>query len=178
MDNPLAWKKLVYDGAVAKVFSVGLTMDDGRVIQRDLIHYSGAAVILPLLDDGSIVLIRNHRFAVGEWLYELPAGMLEEGEDPDLCAGRELAEETGYTAAQMRKLGSFCSAPGTSDEILHAYLATGLSQGPQALEGYEQIKVEIHPQDRVRQMVLDGTIHDAKTISTLALYWLAQERPK
>ncbi|RPI62306.1 MAG: NUDIX hydrolase [Planctomycetaceae bacterium] len=174
MDNRFAYKNLVYDGAVSKVYRVGLKMDDGKVIPRDLIHYNGAAVILPVLADGSIVLIRNQRFVAGGWLYELPAGMLEEGENPDLCAGRELAEETGYTAGSIRKLVAFFASPGNSDELIHAYLATDLRQGEQDLEVYERIKVETFSDSDVRKMVLDGTIHDAKTIAALGLYWLGK----
>ena len=172
MDPQIESKKLVYDGAVAKVFQVSLRMPDGRVVGRDLVHYRGAAVILPVLEDGSIVLIRNYRFAVGEHLYELPAGMIDAGEDPETAAGRELIEETGYAAGRLEKLGAYCSAPGSSDEVLHAFLATDLRPGEQELEVYEQIRVEVLTEPRVREMVMNGTIHDAKTIAALALYWL------
>lgn len=172
MDPEIQSKTLVYDGAVAKVFNVSLRMPDGRVVPRDLVHYSHAAVILPVTDDGSIVMIRNYRFAIGEHLYELPAGMLENGEEPETCARRELAEETGFVAGHFEKLGSFCLAPGSSDETLHAYLARGLKAGNQDLEVYEQIRVEVLADSKVREMVLGGVIHDAKTLSALALYWL------
>ena len=166
----------MYDGTVAKVFRVALRMEDGKVVSRDLIHYNGAACILPVLADGSIILIRNVRFAVGENLYELPAGMLEDGENPDLCAERELTEETGYRAGRITKLGAFYTMPGTADELMHAYLAEDLTLGDQDLEIYEQITVEVFPDAQVRRMVLDGTIHDAKTIATLSLYWLGREK--
>lgn len=165
-------RKLVYDGAVIKVYDVALRMSDGHVVPRDLIHYAGAAVILPVLDDGAIVMIRNYRFAVGEHLYELPAGMLDNGEAPEIAARRELAEETGYVAGSIQKLGAYCSSPGSSDEIMHAFLATQLRPGPQKLELHEQIKVEVLSDSKVRRMMLDGTIHDAKTLSALGLYWL------
>ncbi|MDP6044934.1 MAG: NUDIX hydrolase [Phycisphaerae bacterium] len=166
--------KLVFDGKIAKGYRVELKMDDGRLVQRDFFKYPGAAVILPALDDGSIVLIRNYRFAVDEHLYELPAGMIEPGEDPDCCAGRELTEETGYTAGKLTKLTEFYSGPGTTDEKMRVYLATELKPGPQALEGYERISVETHSDQAVRAMVADGTIHDAKTIATLGVYWLGK----
>ncbi len=172
MDKRFVYDELVYDGAVAEVHKVGLRMPDGKVVPRDLIHYSGAAVILPVLEDGSIVLIRNVRFAVQQTLWELPAGMLEPDEDPKLCAARELTEETGYVAERIEPLGEYFSTPGTSDEVMYSYLATGLKGGQQSLEGYEQIEVEVLPQTKVREMMLDGTIRDAKTIATLSLYWL------
>jgi ADP-ribose pyrophosphatase len=164
--------ELVFDGIIAKVHKVHLAMADGRVVQRDYIHHPGAAIVLPILDDGRIVLIRNWRFAVEAELYELPAGCLEGGEEPIVCARRELAQETGYTAGRWETLGGFFTGPGTSDEFIHAYLAGELTAGSQALERYEEITVEPCPDARVRAMVADGTIRDAKTISALALYWL------
>jgi ADP-ribose pyrophosphatase len=166
--------ELVFDGRVTKGYRVVLEMDDGRLVQRDFFKYPGAAVILPVLDDGSIVLIRNYRFAVDEHLYELPAGMLEPGEDPEACAARELAEETGYTAGRLEKLTEFYSGPGTTDEKMRVYLATELTPGLQALEGYETIAVETHSDDEVRRMINNGTIHDAKTIAALGVYWLGK----
>ena len=164
--------ELVFDGKVAKAYSVSVKMDDGRLIRRDFFKYPGAAVILPVLDDGSIVLIRNYRFAVDEHLYELPAGMLDPGEDPRTCAERELKEETGYSAGRIEKITEFYTGPGTTDEKMCVYLATDLASGRQDLEVYERIAVEVRSDDEVRRMVADGTIHDAKTIATLGVYWL------
>ena len=172
MNAKIEHRELVYVGRVAKAYKVDLRMDDGSLIQRDLVCYGGAAVILPVMDDGAIVMIRNYRYAVDETLLELPAGMLEPGEDPAEGARRELTEETGCTAGAIEPLGSFFSAPGSTDETMHAYLATGLTPGRQNLEDYERITVEIYPDSQVRRMVLDGTIHDAKTIAALSLYWL------
>ena len=166
---------LIFDGVVAKGYKVRLRMDDGQIVDRDFFHYGGAAVILPVLDDGAIVMIRNFRFAVDESLLELPAGMLEDGEPPEQCAARELTEETGYSAAHMAKLGAFYTGPGSTDEVMHAYLATGLANGQQDLERYERITVEVYPDSQLRQMVRDGTLHDAKSIAALSLYWLSRE---
>ena len=167
--------ELVFDGMLAKAHRVRLEMPDGHIVQRDLIHYPGAVVILPVLADGSIVLIRNYRFAVDEHLWEAPAGMLGPGEPPETCAARELKEETGYTAGAIAKLGEFFTGPGTTDERMHAYLATDLVAGEQNLETYEQITVETFSDEQVRRMIGDGTLHDAKTIAALTLYWLARD---
>jgi len=175
MNERFEYRKLMFDGAVAKAYEVGLRMGDGEVVRRDLFEYPGAAVVLPVLDDGSIMLIRNYRFAVDEHLLELPAGLLEPGEDPALCAERELIEETGYRADRMERLGQFYTGPGTTDETMHAFLATGLTVGEQNLEAYEEIEVEVFRADKVRAMVGDGTIHDAKTIAALGMYWLRGE---
>jgi len=172
MNERFEYDELVYDGKVTKVHRVGLRTGDGEVVQRDLVCYGGAVVVLPVLPDGSIVLIRNYRFAVDERLWELPAGMLEEGEPPAACAARELAEETGYTAGSIRELGAFYTGPGTTDENMHAFLATELVAGRQNLERHEEITVQVLPAATVRDMVLSGEIHDGKTIATLALHWL------
>lgn len=176
MNERFETSELIFDGHVAKGYKVHLRMPDGNVVQRDFIHYDGAAVVLPVLADGSIVLIRNYRFAVDEHLYELPAGMLEKGENPSVCAARELTEETGYTAGNVERLGVFYTGPGTTDESMYAYLATELTDGRQDLETYEEITVEVISDRRVREMVLDGTIHDGKTIAALSLYWMRQGR--
>ena len=175
MNERFEYSKLVFDGTIVKGYEVGVRMDDGKVVRRDYFHYGGAAVILPVRDDGSIVMIRNYRFAVEEHLLELPAGMLAEGEPPEICAARELTEETGYKARKVEKLGQFYTGPGTSDQVLHSFLATGLTEGTQDLEEYERITVESFPQDQVRRMIAGGEIHDAKTITTLSLYWLREQ---
>jgi ADP-ribose pyrophosphatase len=175
MNGRFEYSKLVFDGVIAKGYEVGVRMDDGKVVRRDYIHYEGAVVILPVLDDGAIVMIRNYRFAVDEHLMELPAGMLDEGEPPEVCAARELTEETGYKAETVEKLGQFYTGPGTTNQVLHSYLATGLTEGTQDLEEYERITVDSFPQEEVRRMIASGEIHDAKTISTLSLYWLREQ---
>jgi len=174
MTNCFAYDEVVYRGKVATVHRVGLRMRDGEVVPRDFIHHSGAAVVLPVLENGDIVLIRNYRFAVDEHLLELPAGILEDGENPLACAARELKEETGYTAGQIEQLCWFYSTPGCTDEVIHAYLATRLTDGAQKLDRYEDITVEILPDDEARKMVFDGRIHDGKTVAALATYWLTK----
>ena len=175
MNDRFVRRELVFDGKVAKGYRVELRMDDGQVVQRDFFHYAGAAVVLPIRSDGCIVMIRNYRFAVDEHLLELPAGMLEDGEAPGLCAARELTEETGYTAGKIEKLGEFFTGPGTTNEVMHAFLATDLTDGRQDLENYEEITVEVYPEDAVRTMMCDGTLHDGKTIAALGLYWLRKD---
>jgi len=176
MDDRIASRQLTFDGKVAKGYQVGLRMADGNVVTRDFFHYDRAAVILPILDDGSIVMIRNYRFAVDEQLLELPAGMLDDGEDPVAAAGRELAEETGYTPGRIESLGYFYTSPGTSDAQIEAFLATELTPGRQDLEPYEEIAIEVMSEQQVRRAIIDGTIHDAKTVSAMALYWLRHKK--
>lgn len=177
MNERFASDEVVYDGRIARVRKLGVRMNDGNVVEREMVQFPGAALVLPVLDDGSIVLIRNYRFAVDEHLYELPAGMLEPDERALATAGRELIEETGYTAGRIEKLGQFYTSPGVSDEIMHVFIAAELTDGPQQLERYEEITVEVVADAEVRRMVAGGQIHDAKTIGALALYWMQDRSP-
>lgn len=138
--------------------------------RREVIVHPGATVILPLMDDGSVVMIRNERFAVGETLWELPAGTLEIGEDPAVCAAREVTEETGYEADSLELLTAFYATPGICTEKLHAYVARGLTHVGQDLDATEKIEVEVMAWDRTMQMVRSGEICDAKTIATLLYF--------
>jgi len=144
---------------------------DGTEIIRDVVEHPGAAVILPQLDDGRIVLIRNLRRTVGKILWELPAGTLERGEAPHLCAARELEEETGYRAGTLTPLTEFFASPGILNERMYGFLATELEPTAQALDDTEEIEVFPIPQWQARDMLKDGHIEDAKTIALL-LYWM------
>ena len=113
---------------------------DGTSLAKDVVRHPGSVAILPLLADGRICLIRNHRVTVGQTLIELPAGTMEPPEPPLECAHRELIEETGYRAGEMQLLGSFFPAPGILDEEMHLFIATGLQAGDPAREPGEEIE--------------------------------------
>jgi ADP-ribose pyrophosphatase len=150
-------------------------LQDGRLVAREVIVHPGAVVILPILADGSIVMIRNYRFAAEDTLLELPAGTLEAGEDPRYAAARELEEETGYRAEQVEPLCEFYTSPGILSERMRAYLATGLSEVGQNLDDTEEIEVEIMRPDKIRQLIIDGQLTDGKTIAVLGTYMLRDE---
>ena len=141
----------------------------GAAMIRDVVRHPGSVVIVPRLDDGGICLIKNFRVSVNQTLIELPAGTLEPPEPPTECAHRELIEETGYRAAEMRKIGSFFPAPGILDEEMHLFLATGLTAGEHARELGEEIENHVVSLEAARAMIGDGTIKDAKTIIGLLL---------
>lgn len=149
---------------------------DGREIVREVVEHPGAAVILPVLDDGRILLIRNVRRTVGKVLWELPAGTLDPGETPEACAAREIEEETGYRAGTIVPLTSFYASPGILDERMHGYLATDLTPSTQNLDEDEEIQVFPIPQWQVRDMIKDHHIEDGKTIALL-LYWMHMYTP-
>lgn len=143
---------------------------EGGTAMREVVVHPGAVVVLPVLDDGRIVMIRNHRFAVDETLWELCAGTLEPGEEPAVTAGRELVEETGYSAASIEPLTTFYTSPGICDEIMYAYLARGLTEVGQQLEATEQIEVELLGREEIMRLVREGQVRDGKTIATLLYY--------
>ena len=171
MAQKILQKTLVHRSYLFEVQRLALELPDGKQMDRDLVCHRGAALVLPVLDDGSIVMIRNYRYAAAGYLWELPCGTLEVGEDIAVCAARELAEESGYTAKHIEKLGEFYSCPGYSNEVIHAYLATGLTKGKQDLEEYEDITVEVFSDAEVRRMAAANEINDGKTLSTLGMYW-------
>ncbi len=147
-----------------------LTTADGRTIRRDAIRHPGAVVILPVLDAERVVLLRNFRFVIGETLWEVPAGTVEPNEPLEACAKRELLEETGYTAAKWHSLGFLYASPGVLDEKLHLFVAEELTAGDAKPEPDEQLEpVTVRLDDAIR-MCLDGTIRDAKTITSLLLW--------
>ncbi len=140
------------------------------MIDRYVVRHPGAVTVIPVLDDGRLVLIRNFRIAVGEWLEEFCAGKLEEGEDPQLAAHRELEEECGYRAASVRPMGGYLTSPGFCDELMYLFEATGLEPCGQALDVDEQIEVELVAPAEVERRIVSGQIKDGKTIAAFHLW--------
>lgn len=133
-----------------------------------IIRHPGGAGVLPVHDDGSVSLIRQLRPAVGLHIMEIPAGRLAPGEEPSICAERELAEETGLHATELVSLGWIHSSPGVFDEIIHLYAGRGLTQGtaqPEEDEELELIRIDF---SEACAMVADGRINDAKTVAAIA----------
>ncbi len=164
-DNPV-----LYQGARFAVRGVELSQRSGGTIRREVVVPANAVVVLPMLDEQTVVLIQNERFAVGQTLWELPAGTLEAGEDLALCAGRELLEETGYAAAEVTRLMEFYPSPGFCTELLTAFLARNLTFQGQDLDETERITTAAIPLKESIQMIRDNRIRDAKTIATLLYY--------
>lgn len=146
---------------------------DGSEFRREVVRHPGAVVIVPVVQgDGgepSIAFVRNARWAVGQYLLELPAGTLEAGEPPDACARRELIEETGYEASRMTPLMSFYTSPGLSDELMWAFVATDLRHVGQKLEADEDLSVELVPISRVMGLIDSGELADGKSLASLLL---------
>lgn len=162
--------KIIYEGSRVSMALRSVKLSNGKQIQREVVLHPGAVIILPILADGRMVLIENVRHTVGESLLELPAGTLEKGEPPDVCAGRELDEETGYRAARIESLGWFYTSPGILTEKMYAFVARELTPGPQALEENETISVRPMPVKEVVELIQSNSIVDGKTIAVILKY--------
>jgi ADP-ribose pyrophosphatase len=130
----------------------------------EVVRHPGAAAVVPLKDDGTVILIRQFRHAAGGFIYEIPAGKLHPGEDPTVCAARELEEEIGYRAGRFDPLSSIFTAPGFTDEVIHIYKATELTVGRQHLDRDEVLEVIEMPLSEAIRMIEAGAIRDAKSI--------------
>jgi ADP-ribose pyrophosphatase len=151
-----------------------VTLPNGVTKDREVVRHPGAAAMVPLLDDGNVVLVKQYRHAVNNYLWEIPAGTLEPDEEPMACAERELVEETGYEATNFDKLTEILPAPGYTDEHIHIFLATGLTLAEQRLEDDEVLTVQPTPFDKAIEMIKTGEIQDAKTIVGLLLTSMRQ----
>lgn len=140
---------------------------DGIDRPRAIVRHPGAVIILPILGDGRIATIRNHRYALNTELLELPAGTLEPGEDPRHAAERECAEETGYRPGELLSLGSFYTTPGLTDELMHMFVATKLTHVGQDLDEDEALRVDPLPPAELLAMLDDGRLTDGKTMLLL-----------
>lgn len=156
-----------HDGRVFSLRTETVRLPNGRETTLDLIRHPGAATIVPLTDEGEVLLVRQYRHATGQWLLEVPAGTLAPGESPEACARREVAEEAGVEAAHWTPLGSIWTTPGFTDERIWMFLARGLSPCPQNLDDDESLTVERVPLAAAVAMAENGEISDAKSICSL-----------
>jgi ADP-ribose pyrophosphatase len=161
--------KSLYNGKIFDVVLEKVTLPNGVVKNREIVRHPGAAAMVPLLDDGNVVLIKQYRHAVGQFVWEIPAGTLEPEEAPLGCAQRELVEEIGYEAATFDKLTEIWPAPGYTDEQIHIFLATGLTAAEQELEDDEVLEAQPMPLETALEMIRTGEIQDGKTIVGLLL---------
>jgi len=161
--------RLVFEGKVVNLRVDTVRIPSGREATREVVEHRGAVAMVPLLDDGRVVLVRQFRQAVGEVLLEIPAGTLNAGEEPDECARRELREEIRYEPAKLEEMFASYLAPGYSSEMLHVFLATELTPAEGETDEDETVEVEILPLDKAVEMIRTGEIKDAKTICGLLL---------
>jgi ADP-ribose pyrophosphatase len=174
--------KLSYEGPLFNVYTDEI-LEKGRKVLRDVVRHNGSVVILAI-DDGKskrdplIVMERQYRHAAKEYLLEVPAGKLEEGEDPLAGAKRELLEETGFRATRWRKMVRYFASPGFLGEWMQVFIAEGLTVGEAQPEYDEQLEIEMIPLSKLMSMIEEGKVHDGKTLISVVLYDRLRQREK
>lgn len=158
---------ILFEGLVVDIEQMEVMIGDKGWHVYQIVRHPGGVGVLPLHDDGTVTLIRQLRPAMDDFLLEVPAGRKGPGEDPAECGLRELVEETGLTAEHLEPLGILQSSPGVFDEVIHLFLATGLSQGEAMPEHYEDITCVRLPLAEALEMARDGRINDGKTVTAL-----------
>lgn len=158
----------MYTGRILNLDVDQVRFPNGSIGELEMIRHPGASAVVPFLSDPAgadpqLMLIRQYRYAAGGYLYEIPAGRLEPGEEPILCARRELQEETGCTAERVEHMYTLYTTPGFTDEKIHVFLATGLMRGATRHEADEFMEVETVALSQALTMIEDGAIQDAKT---------------
>lgn len=161
---------IAYDGPFLKVIKDEVRLPNGKTASREYIPHPGAVVILPVFDDGKVLLERQFRYPLNKVFIEFPAGKIDPGEDPLDCAKRELLEETGYTATDWQFVCKIHNAIAYSDEFLDVYLARGLTAGERKLDDEEFLDVFSAPSEELLSWVKQGEVTDVKTI--IGAFWV------
>ena len=161
--------EMLYDGRIVHLYVDTVQLPNGKTARREIVRHGGAVAIVPIDRDGKVILVRQYRHAAGRILLEIPAGTLGKGEDPDLCAAREMQEETGYKPGHLEKIGGIFVAPGYTTEFIHLYLATDLTESRLKMDDDEFIEVEHLPLEEVVRQIRAGEIVDGKTVSAVLL---------
>jgi len=168
-------EELLYNGRILDLARETHQMPDGREARFEIVQHPGGAAALPILPDGRLILIRQFRPAIEDYLIEIPAGRLETGEDGATCVARELQEEIGYKPGKLEPLGNIYSSVGFCNELIYIYLARDLQPVAQALEPDEFIELKIMTLDEALALVKSGELCDAKTKVALLQYKLLCE---
>ena len=162
-------RQILHRGRVYNLIRENVTLDNGVTTDMEYIEHPGATAIIPMFSDSRVLLLKQYRHSLREYIWEIPAGTLDPEEEILECAQRELIEETGYSADQWQKLGEITPLPGYSDERLHIFLATDLQPAEQDLDRDEIIHVhKVNFSDAI-EMIESGNIQDAKTIAGLLI---------
>lgn len=162
--------QVIYNGKVVSLVLDNVLLPDGSTSKREIVRHSGGAAVL-FIKDNKVLLVKQFRYAYGKEMYEIPAGKLNDGEEPCVAAARELEEETGYKAELVHFM-DICPTPGYTDEIIHIFYAENSTRSAQNLDEGEFLNVEFLPLDIVVEMIERGEISDAKTIIAIYRYLL------
>lgn len=164
----------IFNGKIFSVRTDLIADRDGRSQSLDIVAHAGSICILASPEPDKLVLVRQYRHPARAMLWEIPAGLIEPGEDPAVGARRELREETGYVAGSVREIVAAYATPGFCDELLHLFLAEDLVAGPEQPDADERIEVRLVDIDAAWEMFAHGELRDVKTL--LALMWLRNRR--
>jgi ADP-ribose pyrophosphatase len=159
----------IFRGRVFNIRQDQIRLPEGQLVQLDIVDHRSAVTLIPLDDHGQIWFVRQYRHPAKQVLLELPAGVMDEGETPEVSASREIREEIGMAAGQLREIGTYFLAPGYSTEYMHVFLATGLRIDPLQGDEDEQISVEKIPVHQAYSLAEAGQIQDAKSLAALFL---------
>ena len=160
-------RETIYEGKILHIYRDDVLLPNGRKSVREVADHPGGVAIVALDENDNILTVKQYRYVFSRVLEEIPAGKLERGEDPDEAALRELKEETGATPKRMTNLGKLLVSPGCYSEVLHLYLAEGLTFGEQNPDEDEFLDVTYLPFDRAVAQCMDGTLTDAKTVAAI-----------
>jgi ADP-ribose pyrophosphatase len=165
----------VYSGKIIKVYNDEVELEDGRRTTREVVSHKQAAAVVAVDDDRKMLLVTQFRYPVHAAIREIPAGLVDGGETPLEAAKRELKEETGYEAEEWSLLASPYSSPGSHDEVIHIFAASGLKRvSGQNLDEFEELTFDTVPLDEALGKVKNGEIRDGKTIIGILMYWARQ----
>ena len=160
--------EMKFDGKLIKV-TYDIADVDGKEAWREVVHHPGASAVVAIDEDNRIIMEKQFRYALNDYLLEIPAGKLDAGEDPLVCAKRELEEETGIIASEWISLGTIATSPGFCNEVIHLYIAKGLSKGEIHWDEDEYVEVERYTFDELLQRIKEEKIKDSKSLSALLL---------
>lgn len=166
--------KTLFRGRIVTLEVDSVELPDGGTATREVVRHKPAIGLVPVLGNGNILLVRQYRYATGETLFEIPAGIVEDGEEFLDTAMRELQEETGFKASSLEKIAEFYTSPGFSNELLVVFVAKGLEESKLEPDDDEFIDLVELPPDRVQKMMDDGTIRDGKTFAALSWYFMKE----
>lgn len=160
--------EMKFDGKLIKV-TYDIAEVNGKEAWREVVHHPGASAVVAIDEENRIIMEKQFRYALNDYLLEIPAGKLDAGEDPLVCAKRELEEETGIIASEWISLGTIATSPGFCNEVIHLYVAKGLSKGEIHWDEDEYVEVERYTFDELLQRIKDEKIKDSKSLSALLL---------
>ena len=166
-DDALLHRRPVFEGRVVNLSVDRVRLPNGNECELEMIRHPGAAAVVPVDDSGHVLLVRQYRYAASGWLLEVPAGKLDDGEPPEVCAVREVEEETGHRPRDLEPLGWIWTTPGFTDEKIWLYLARDLEPTRQNLQADEVLSVERLPIGEAVEMAASGTIRDGKSVCAL-----------